>query len=262
MHEAFNARIEGLDLDLFHTIHSQSTDDDRIAWLAIQRNVRRRAEGYVYLEIGSHLGGSLQQHLADHQCRRIYSIDPRPTEQPDERGQVYRYHGNSTKRMLANLSAVTGSRLDRLTCFDCDVSGIDRSWIQDAPDFCFIDGEHTAPAVLADFEFCLYWCRQDGVIVFHDDSVILAAIRKILTSLKSRGIRFTARKCGGSTFAVFLGDSQVIAESSDGLRWAADRSIAVSLQRNIPEWALPVARHLYRFYRSLLGGVPVLSSGR
>jgi hypothetical protein len=119
--ETFDQRIECLDLELFSAIHTQSNDDDRMAWLTIQRALHRRAEGYVYLEIGSHLGGSLQQHVADHRCRHMYSIDPRPPEQPDDRGERFHYHGNSTQRMLANPSTVPGNRLDRLTCFDSDV---------------------------------------------------------------------------------------------------------------------------------------------
>jgi hypothetical protein len=143
------------------------------------------------------------------------------------------------------------------------LKGIDRSLIKDAPDYCFIDGEHTAAAVSADFEFCLSVCRQDGVIVFHDDAVILTAIQKIMSSLKSRGIRFTARKFGGATFAVFLGDSTVLADpavsrlSSSGSRWVAERGFADSAQRYVPEWALPPARHLYRIYKRFLGPASV-----
>ncbi len=82
-------RIESLDVSLFDAVPSQSTIGDRQAWLAVQRSLRQQSE-YVYLEIGSHLGGSIQQHLVDPRCRKIVSIDRRPLSQPDDRGQALR----------------------------------------------------------------------------------------------------------------------------------------------------------------------------
>ena len=42
---------------------------------------------FRYLEIGSHLGGSLQALVADPRCMEIVSIDTRPDSQPDDRGR-------------------------------------------------------------------------------------------------------------------------------------------------------------------------------
>src|SRR4051794_16482548 len=99
-HASFEGRLERLDLSLFEAIPSESYPGDRRSWLALQHAVRRAPAGYTYLEIGSHLGGSLQQHLVDPRCRRIFSIDKRPLVQPDDRGVVWHYDGNSTARML------------------------------------------------------------------------------------------------------------------------------------------------------------------
>ena len=72
--EIFDRRLEELDLSLFDEVSTQSSDGDRRSWLAVQRSVRR-PNGYTYLEIGSHLGGSIQQHLVDPWCARIISMD-------------------------------------------------------------------------------------------------------------------------------------------------------------------------------------------
>src|SRR5262245_43878359 len=96
----FEEKIARLDPDFFRHIESQSTERDRRSLLALQLSFRRQSKPFVYLEIGSHLGGSLQCLVVDPRCRRIISIDPRPLNQPDERGQRYHFPGNSTARML------------------------------------------------------------------------------------------------------------------------------------------------------------------
>ena len=80
-------RIEWLDTSLFHGIPTISSEGDRLSWLTIQRAVRRVKAEYAYLEIGSFVGGSLQQYYLDPKCRVIYSIDKRPERLPDERGK-------------------------------------------------------------------------------------------------------------------------------------------------------------------------------
>ena len=77
--------IENLDITIFDKIPSQTSEIDRRCLLAIQRHIRNNRDFYNYLEIGSHLGGSIQPHLLDHKCKHILSIDPRPTKQADDR---------------------------------------------------------------------------------------------------------------------------------------------------------------------------------
>jgi len=95
-------RIASLDMTLFAAIPTQTSDEDKTALLAVQRAVAVRHGRYSYLEIGSHLGGSIQPHLVDPRCEVVYSIDPRPENQPDDAfdGHVIFYEGNSTGRML------------------------------------------------------------------------------------------------------------------------------------------------------------------
>ena len=176
--DAFGRRLETLDLSLFNGISSQLTDGDQRSWLAVQRSVRRPS-GYTYLEIGSHLGGSIQQHLIDPLCRRIISIDRRPLAQPDDRGQVFEYEGNSTARMMDNLRKIGPDELGKITCFDADASDVPAAAIPAPPDFCFIDGLHVHAAVVSDFNFCLSVCALDAAICFHDDQVIHRALGEV-----------------------------------------------------------------------------------
>ncbi len=81
--------------ELFNHIPSQTTLNDKRALLALHEVNRARTNGnFVYLEIGSHLGGSLQALVLDPACSKIISIDPRPHKFADERGLDLTYHSN------------------------------------------------------------------------------------------------------------------------------------------------------------------------
>ena len=90
-------RIRGLDLSLFDAIPSL---------LGVHRAVMNKHGRFAYLEIGSHLGGSIQPYLLNSASLRIYSIDRRPSSQPDERERdcTVSYPENSTELMLHNLA--------------------------------------------------------------------------------------------------------------------------------------------------------------
>jgi hypothetical protein len=252
----FERRIEGLDLSLFAAIDSQSDDGDKRSWLALQRTARRSNESYTYLEIGSFRGGSLQPYVLDPRCRKIFSIDLRPAEQPDDRGQQFHYENNSTDRMLANLRAVDPDQVSKIVCFDSDAREIDPARLTDRPDLCFIDGEHTKRAVLSDFNFCLGVCAPRAIIAFHDDWVIYPALARILGNLRAQGKPFQAFKLQGSTFAIALGASvtpedEFIREAAvDGRRFIRRMRARRIIQRLIPSFLRPIARRA----RGLLGG--------
>jgi hypothetical protein len=183
-------RIESLDVSLFDSVPSQTYPDDRKSLLLLQRCLRRRGD-YAYLEIGSHLGGTLQSHLLDSRCALIYSIDKRPLSLPDEySGEVY-YPSNSTQRMLDGLrEAFPESRVEKIRTFDSDARDLDPSQFSQPPDFCFIDAEHTDRAVVADFRFCLRACNPDGLIAFHDANAVPIGLGRIRRQLRKSGIRF------------------------------------------------------------------------
>src|SRR5688572_9560091 len=167
----FDQAIASLDLKLFEKIQSQSTDNDKRSFLAIQLAVRNLRTPYNYLEIGSYLGGSIQPHLLDERCARIYSLDRRPLQQPDARGFDYRYLNNSTERMVEQLRTVAADKMDKVTTIDGDSRTLEPSRVDEKIDLCFIDGEHTDEAVLSDFKYCLEVLKADGCIAFHDAQI-------------------------------------------------------------------------------------------
>ena len=207
----FSARgtdaIDALDLSVFDRVPSQTTADDRRSLLAVQRAVARHFGAYSYLEIGSHLGGSIQPHLLDPRCRRIYSIDPRPVRQPDDRGFECHYPDNSTARMLENLRAISHDRVDRVETFELASVDVDPQSIDDPPHLCFIDGEHTTAAVLADVDLCRRVGHPDGSIVFHDAHVVWMALGRVLRQLDRDGADVSAIVLGGSVMAIAFGAS-------------------------------------------------------
>jgi hypothetical protein len=206
-------RIDQLDITLFDGIESQSLPQDKTAWLALQRSMRK--EKYNYLEIGSHLGGSLQTYVIDPQCNLITSIDPRPASQPDDRGdgtQVFHYPDNSTQRMKDNLQLVRRhhpwAEIALLT-YDkksADISRYDIDMITMAggPHLCLIDGEHTAKAALEDYAFCKSVVAPGGVISFHDDYILRRTLQGIVQLLLEEGTTMEIVKFPGQVFSILF----------------------------------------------------------
>lgn len=201
----FESRINSLDIGLFDKIPSQSTDHDRATLLACQLAVRELRPGYKYLEIGSYLGGSIQPHLLDDKCGKIYSVDKRPEVQPDARGYDWVYQNNSTARMIELLKGVAGNT-DKITTLDGDTETIKPAQIEEKIDLCFIDGEHTDEAVLRDFKFCLDILNDNGAIMFHDSQITYNGIAASIKYLEERGIKFHGYILPNLVFVVEIGD--------------------------------------------------------
>ena len=170
-------QIEQIDPSIF-ALQTQTTRLDRISLLRLQRLVRRLNNAYCYLEVGSHLGGSLLPHLADSRCAWAISIDPRPPVQPDERGSDYAYEGNSTKRMIEALRRyLPEESLRKLQTFDLDAATVPRSEVQRPVQLAFIDGEHTDVAAFSDFLSVFPFLSDDAVVAYHDSDVVANAIQ-------------------------------------------------------------------------------------
>ena len=202
----FEDHLAALDLELFARIPAQLTDADRRSLLAVQHALRERIPHYTYLEIGSHLGGSIQPHLLDERCGRIYSIDKRPLAVADERGYKVPYPENSTAHMLKLLREVNPQADERIICFDADASGVDPAAIAPSPHLCLIDGEHTDRAATADYAFCRKVMGEHGVVLFHDGNIIYSALAGILESLGSEGTPFHAYALPSSVFVIEFGE--------------------------------------------------------
>ncbi len=208
----FETAISDLDLNLFSNIDSQSTENDKRTFLALQLAVRKLRPGYKYLEIGSYLGGSIQPHLLDDSCAQIVSIDKRPEKQPDARGFDYTYLNNSTERMLEKLRTVAPEKMAKLITIDGDSRSIAPSEITERIDLCFIDGEHTDAAVLSDFKLCLNVLERNGCIVFHDAQIIYNGIASCIDHLNESGTTFNAYCLPSIVFVIEIGDFPLHAE--------------------------------------------------
>jgi hypothetical protein len=252
----FEGRIAKLDCDLFGLVETQSTKKDRTSWLALQRAVRDAKAPFVYLEIGSFRGGSLQQYLQDPKCSRIYSIDNRTIDQ--------RHTVNSSQTMLENLRSVAPDQLHKLMSFDTDARDLRPDSVIDVPDVCFIDGKHTYEAVLSDFAFCLSVCARDAVIYFHDAGGLRPAITECLRRLKRSAQPFVAYKLPGDTFAVALDNSPVctdprvrsMAVAVNGERWL----LAAAISKRARRWVPAALRPAFARVRDRWWGAPRRSS--
>jgi hypothetical protein len=189
------------DISLYRYIGSQTSEADRRSLLSIHNALAQRAATFSYVEIGSHLGGTLQAFIADPRCRRIVSIDPRPPAQPDDRGPMFAYEGNSTARMRTLLARVPGADMAKLETVELSTENIAPGRLA-RPDLCVIDGEHTYAAALRDARFCRAAMQGAGVILFHDREVIEPAI---LDFLRETTGPVTAYALRGSFFVIELG---------------------------------------------------------
>ena len=205
----FEERINRLDNTLFSPIKAQTTEADQRSLLAIQACTRDCLGQYVYLEIGSYLGGSIQTHLLDSKCSKIYSIDKRQFVSADERVEAPEYAGNTAAHMLSLLTALNPDQVAKVECFDGDSGSVASADIKDAPNLCFIDGEHTPLAVIRDFEFCAKVCAPDATIVFHDAQTVFRGLRSVVASLNSAGKKFSTHAFFDMLYIICLDGSPI-----------------------------------------------------
>jgi hypothetical protein len=198
-------RVSALDTSLFRPIESQTTEPDRQSLLALHAAIGERGQ-FDYLEIGSHLGGSLQALVADPRCRSIVSIDTRPVLQPDDRGDEAAYPDNSTERMLEGLAAVPDADLTKVTTFERGTDELPVGELPTRPGFCFVDAEHTRAAALRDARFCLEATTPDGVIAFHDSNVVMPGIEDFIAGLDRPHHAF---QMPDSVFVIELGEARL-----------------------------------------------------
>jgi hypothetical protein len=206
----FEIAIRRLDLGLFSRIESQTVPTEKESLLVMQKAVRNSKETFVYLEIGSHLGGSIQPYFLDPKCIKIFSIDKRTEIQADERfSEGSKYLQNTTQRMLDNLRKLSEEKISKIVTFDSDASDVDKTKITLKPDICFIDGEHTNSRAVSDFIFCKSVISRDGVIVFHDSSVIFQGIKSILKKLKQNHEIFKAYFLSDTLFVISFSNAPI-----------------------------------------------------
>lgn len=196
-------RIKSLDIGLFDHVEAQSSTDDRRSLLALQDALAERIGTFVWLEIGSFRGGTLQPLVMDPRCEKVISIDPRPQVVRDDKWGEWTYGPeNTTEGMLAGLARIPGADTSKIEPIERGTADIPIESL-DRPDFCFIDGEHTRAAVLQDARFCHNLLQDDGVIAFHDFQVVEPAVGDFLRELKAR---YMAYLLSTSVFVVEIGN--------------------------------------------------------
>jgi methyltransferase family protein len=231
----FEGAVAALDTSVWDYIETETSQGDRRSLLACHLALARHGR-FRYLEIGSHLGGSLQAMVRDRRCVEIISIDPRPASQPDERGH-FSYDNNSTERMLELLGQVPGADLEKVHTFEAGTDILRPSELPQGVDMCFIDGEHTNEAALRDALFCQEVVDGSGLIVFHDSEVIATAITHFLRQLD---VEAHAIALPTSVFAVELGGRRLLTDPAfagalrSRLRLAAWRAAS---KAGCPAWA-------------------------
>ena len=204
MIEGFDERIESCDVSLFR-VETQTTEKDRWSFLSIQRFIRRYFQDYTYLEVGSHLGGSLFPYLLDKRCASVISVDPRPSTLPDERGQI-RYSGNSTQRMIDMIISVGGAdSIAKLITIESDVSSVKFEQVGSNVRVSLIDAIHTNDAVFRDFLAIYKLTAKDSLIAFHDSVLVVDACRNIEAFLKYSNIHHHVFYLPDQIFLVALG---------------------------------------------------------
>jgi hypothetical protein len=204
------SRVDALDIALFDGIETQLNNSDKRTLLALESGFRQAYGSFRYVEIGSHLGGSLQSVIRDPACTRIVSIDPRPELQSDARKGSSRYPGNSTARMLELLAAIPDANIEKLETVEATTVELDPGAYRGEPTFCFVDGEHTDDAVLQDARFCRRVLGSSGVVAFHDTSTVYRGLHRFVEELRRDGDDFTAYLLPHSIFAVELGPARVL----------------------------------------------------
>lgn len=248
------ARIDDLDVTLFDSIPSQTSLATRRSLLCIHRATARRHPEFAYLEIGSHLGGSIQPYLLDPRCRAIFSIDSRPASQRDDRapGSIATYENNSTERMMELLRKLDAAQAPKVRCFEMDASQVAPAHIAPRPLVALIDAEHTRKAVLSDFELCRKVLADEGTILFDDFSIVYPAVLEICRSLSRERRRFVAVRLEGRVFAIFFDEDMVRSDTflrrcRSNSRWTLTRySLKLWLKSLLPGPAGRLARSARR----------------
>ena len=247
-------KVEANDTSLFR-VPTQTSHKDQVTLLMLQAAVGAN-NAYTYLEVGSHLGGSLCPHLLDPRCRLAISVDPRPSSQPDERGRRYDYLDNSTARMLTELSTrMPAEMLRKLITFECDASELRTQTIPERVDLVLIDGEHTNRAAFRDFLSILPLVKDDGVIVFHDAQLVHDAIFNIESMLHYVDRSFYGCFALDNVYAMGLGSrSDLVKESLRSIQHDTDvflnnarHQVHQHIAFNYPiEWLKSTCRNLFR----------------
>ena len=83
--------MKDLQIKKFFPIPSQTSQEDKIVILKINNLISSKIKNFIYIEIGSYLGGSLTPFLINNNCKKVISIDHRNQILDDERNENWSY---------------------------------------------------------------------------------------------------------------------------------------------------------------------------
>jgi len=252
---SFEASLAALDAGLFQYVPSQTFAEDKKSLLALQAAVRAQHPSYVYLEIGSFMGGSLQPHLMDDRCGQIISIDQRRGVYPDVR-ETTAYANNTTAHMLEHLGRVPGGDLKKIRSIDGSTDAIAPGSVGATPDLCFIDGEHTDEAVVRDGLFCLSVVDADGCLVFHDANLVFKGLDRFIGELVKKNVRFRPYVLPETLFVVDLGAAGYRDTEPVSLRRAENYKAYLSGLKSNDWYREAYNQPVYRFLRRIRAFFP------
>jgi len=171
-------------------IVSQTSIYDKNVLIEIINFLSKDNMKFKYLEIGSYLGGSLTPFLKNDYCSLVFSIDKRNQNLEDERGKIISYKNTSLNQMLDNLKKFN-LNTKKLKTFNGDVKNFKKKI---KFDLVFIDGIHTDINTFSDFLNSLKLLKKNGIILFHDSSIIFKSIKIIEVFLKQNNFKFSLVK--------------------------------------------------------------------
>lgn len=183
------------------SVFSSTSVGDRQTLSALQELME---PGYVYLEVGSCVGGSLVSHLKDEKCAAVLSVDVRAARQIDERGRYFDNPGNSTERMMGRLDRVT-SEAERAKLWTFEQMVEDTVIPEGMADLAFIDAEHTNVAVFRDFLAMRRRVKKDSLIAFHDADLLFSGMENVRAMLEDQGVEHAARYLPDTVFVLAFG---------------------------------------------------------
>jgi hypothetical protein len=203
MESSFEQKIDELDTGLFNSILSQTTSNDQKSLLLLQKLIRKRHPFYIYLEIGSYLGGSLQPHLLDPRCEKIVSIDIHFPFLKDPYDSKEFYPGNSVETMFKNLEKLNSQARDKVKTCEATSYYLSKKDIGMAPHLMLIDGDVSDQSVLMDWSLCKS-LNPEATVVFHNFHIIYNALDQICRDLETSSTAFLAFNLPDDLFVIDL----------------------------------------------------------
>ena len=186
----------------YFPIPTQTSQEDKIVILKINNLISSKIKNFIYIEIGSYLGGSLTPFLINNNCKKVISIDHRNQILDDERNENWSYEKITEIMMLKKLKSLN-LNVSKLKMFNGDISHYKN---KNKYDLAFIDGIHTDKNTFSDFLYVLDGFKKNSIIIFHDSVLIYKALILINEFLKKNKYTFKIIKFRNSGITgIFFG---------------------------------------------------------